>query len=260
MVVNDIMEYFKSLAPYRLNQRNGRYRTDISCCVGAHLAHFMNAGSCYTEGMDAWGRHIGGNAAHGLLLLRNAGAGWDPFGGAEWPMHPAKVFENLMAVEDLPDTRGANFTDVELSYCDLSKGDFRYSTFFGTTLVGTKFREADLTGAIINGAEAPDADFSNARFDHAHIIHSYMYDCRFKGASFIRTNMRHTDFSKSDFERAYFEDAVASGVRLKKSIFHKTRVNSANADNAPADKVPDWNAMSKPSESLSDERRMAETA
>ena len=42
------------------------------------------------------------NRAHLVIILREAGAGHDPFGNAEWPSTPAQVWENLPRCSNSP--------------------------------------------------------------------------------------------------------------------------------------------------------------
>ena len=75
---------------------------------------------------DAWGRMMNANRAHLVIMLREAGAGHDPFGDAEWSSTPTQVWENLAQVEQLPTLNGA----------DLSRVDFKWADLTGVNLTG----------------------------------------------------------------------------------------------------------------------------
>ena len=76
---------------------------------------------------DTWGEMMNANRAHLVIMLREAGAGHDPFRNAEWSSTPAQVWENIAQMEQLPDLKDA----------DLSGVDFKWANLIGTNLKGT---------------------------------------------------------------------------------------------------------------------------
>ena len=110
---------------------------------------------------DAWGRMMKANRAHLVIMLREAGAGHDPFGDAEWPSTPTQVWQNLAQVEQLPNLDGA----------DLSGVDFRWAT-----LMGANLSHADLRGAIIDGTFLDEADLTGANVTGVNLNAAYLDD------------------------------------------------------------------------------------
>ena len=57
-----------------VDQTKGIWQDDGKCCVGARLAHALNEKSGdFLKGIDAFAKTIGGNRAHVILMLREAG-------------------------------------------------------------------------------------------------------------------------------------------------------------------------------------------
>ena len=173
-------DYFTDLPADRIDQEFPSFKPNRPCCVGAHLARLFCEHAFqtdYREGMEAWGQAVGGNRAHGILLLRNAGAGHDPFGTERWHWPPAEVFRRVAAVETLPDLRHANLRSMRLAGADLSGADFAgadlrradlsFSNLTGTKLVGTNLAFAQLEKATLTDADLSGADLSGADLRHA---------------------------------------------------------------------------------------------
>ena len=265
MNVKSIVKYFKNLDPDMFNQSVGSYHKGESCCVGAHLAHFMGVGNRYTGGIKAWARHVGGNAAQAMLLLRNAGAGHDPFGVDPWPLHPAEVFANLIFIEELPDTRNADFNGVELPDSDFQGADLENSTFHGASVMGSTFRDANLSGVVFDGVEASYVNFSYANLTKAAIVNSCMEDCDFNNAALVGTDMRNSYFVGASFSHAFLTDVNVENANFRDAVFYRTHVNSANwpksvdvrhmlLDKAPnwEDTPPDWMSMMEEKEAVAE--------
>ena len=138
-----IRKVYRTVTAPGLTQSQAQWRADGKCCAGARMAHALGVASGnFLEGADAWAKEMGGNRAHAILMLRHAGAAYDPFGPEDWPLNPLEVWANLSAEEDLPDLRGANLRGVDLRGADLRDAYF----------TGANLEEADLSGADLRGA------------------------------------------------------------------------------------------------------------
>ena len=100
------------------------------------MTQLFHAPSALNSLPEAWGRMMGANRAHLVIMLREAGAGHDPFGDAEWPSTPTQVWENLAKVEQLPNLDGADLSGLDFKWADLSNTDLTGTDLRWTTLVG----------------------------------------------------------------------------------------------------------------------------
>ena len=165
--------------------RPGCFLRERPCCVGAHLAHALDVGFGFFAGIDAWAVMMGGNRAHAILLLRQAGAPHDPLGGRRWETPAATVFERLSAIEEMPslqgaDLGGANLEAAGLGGADLRGADLRYANLEHAHLVAANLRGADLKGVFMAYANLWDADLQGADLRNANL----------RGATFGGTNLR----------------------------------------------------------------------
>ena len=204
-----IAAYFADLPASRLQQVSGDYHPTRPCCVGAHLAHILGVSqpgdapeTDFLRGADAWAQAVGGNRAHAILLLRNAGAPHDPFGPARWPTPPAAVFARLMTVEQLPETAAADFTRCTFANADLRAADLshvklsmagmrqanleganlRYANLNSANLWQAKLPYADLTGARVHGATIVEADLTGARLTRVDLSTAFLHGTHVEGA------------------------------------------------------------------------------
>ena len=150
---------------------------------------------------DAWGRMMNANRAHLVIMLREAGAGHDPFSDAEWPSTPAQVWENLAKVEQLPDLEGANLSGVDFKWADLAHAKLK-----GADLSGTDLRWADLTATDLTGANLTGADLS-----WASLMEADLQDADLRGAILNRTNLTGADLTRTNMagvnlHSAYLDD------------------------------------------------------
>ena len=118
---------------------------------------------------DAWGRMMNANRAHLVIMLREAGAGHDPFSDAEWPSTPAQVSENLAKVEQLP-----NLEDADLSRIDFKWADLANANLTGADLSATDLRWADLTAADLQDANLTGADLNRTNLTNADLTGTNM--------------------------------------------------------------------------------------
>ena len=123
MSILNVVKYFENLPPDRIDQANEVYTYEKPCCVESHLAHLLQAHRVRMAGVDALARQFYGNRAHLILMLRECGAGYHPFGPDPWPTPPAEVFQQLAEIETLPSLVGADLTEADLYMADLHKTD-----------------------------------------------------------------------------------------------------------------------------------------
>ena len=127
-----IRKVYKTVTAPGLDQSQAQWRADGKCCAGARMAHALGVASGdFLEGADAWAKEMGGNRAHAILMLRHAGAAYDPFGPEDWPLKPLEVWANLSSEEDLPDLRGANLRDVDLRNADFTGANLEWADLSG---------------------------------------------------------------------------------------------------------------------------------
>ena len=136
----------------------------FKCCVGAKLAlayqvadHHVDD---YINGVDAFAEAVGGNRAHIILMLKQAGAGRNPLGAAPWPLSREEVWDNLAKIEDLPKLPGADLRGANLYEADLSEADLRVANLSKADLQGANLSEAELQGADLRRANLSEADLS----------------------------------------------------------------------------------------------------
>ena len=96
------------------------------------MAQMFHTPSVLNSLPDAWCLIMKANRAHLVIMLREAGAGHDPFGNAEWSSTPTQVWEKLAQVQQLPTLDGADLSGVDFKWADLGL---------------TKLSNVDLTGA-----------------------------------------------------------------------------------------------------------------
>ena len=180
--------YFTKLPYWRIDPEYGFYHRTRACSVGAHLGYLLQASFDQRQGIEAWARTFGGNTAHAVLLLREAGAGHDPFGPKPWALNPADVFTYAATVEELPEITGADFHGIRLDIAHLRGVDFsgaflRKASFFGCDLRLARFTDkADARSADFRSANLEDADFTAADVRKAHFGRAYLANTRFEGA------------------------------------------------------------------------------
>ena len=240
---NEIVRYFETLPPEMLNQQNWVYKPGESCCVGAHLAHILTQDQEFTQGADAWAHLIGGNRAHAILILRQAGAPHDPFSEEIWNVPPARVFEAAAKVETLPGLRGADLSHTVLSNADLQGADLREANLQhammdnvylqGADLSGANLQSAylgesrldgaTLTGADLEGVVLPDAQMTGVNLDGANLRGAHLQMANLKNSSLKQANLKGADLWKANLEEANLTGANLEGA----NIFD---VNLRNAD------------------------------
>ena len=121
------------------------------------------------------------NRAHLVIMLREAGAGHDPFGNTEWSSTPAQVWENLAQVQQLPTLNGADLSGVDFKWADLTGVNLKGANLAGAdlrwaTLMGANLKGVDLRGAIINGTILDEADLTGANVTGVNLRSAYLDD------------------------------------------------------------------------------------
>ena len=167
ITTSEITDYFRGLPADRLDQTIGLWTEGTPCCVGAHLAHLLSAGTDYLDGADVWANLVGGNRAHAILILRECGAPRDPFSSEPWLTPPAEVFARAEQVEELPSLRGADLRDAVLMLADLRGSDLSRADLRGADLSGTDLSGANLSGTDLSGAKLEGADLDGAVLEGA---------------------------------------------------------------------------------------------
>ena len=136
-----------------LDQNAAIWRPDGKCCVGARLAHALNVESGrFMGGANAFAESIGASLVQLILMLRAAGAPYDPFGIDEWQTGHPEIFRRLAKIETLPETRNAHVPRIFLINMKVA----------GANLANANFNESDLYGADPSGANLQGATFTKA--------------------------------------------------------------------------------------------------
>lgn len=190
--IKDVIRDTSVITEREVDQGMGCYRHSKPCCVGALLAgHFKvhrDNSYDYMRGYKAFAEALGGNGAHVIMMLRQAGAGEYPFNSKDWDIPVKEVWNNLYAIETLPtitehkfhecNFEGHNFDDIDLTRCDFFDSDFTDASLKNAVCVETDFtcdmRRANFSGAYLDRCNFAEADLGLANFSGATII-----KCRF---------------------------------------------------------------------------------
>ena len=210
----------------------GKYQKDEACCVGARLAAFFDVAhgltSDYREGVDAFAIELGGNVAHVIVMLQEAGAGHDPLSGAPWKITRQAAWNRLLAVEELPSLRGADLSYLALIDYNVQGSDFTGADLSRSDLDKTCFEDCDLTRANLRLASLEHTNFQRATlakadlscltsrrtyFDHANLQEAYFSDTEIRDGSFTHADLRKADL-KNAVLRGFFEGANLLGCRV----------------------------------------------
>lgn len=181
-------------APAAIDQELPEPSADGACCVGARLGMHLNVGydhpyglPYYLLGADAWARSMGATRAHAILLLRQAGAGFNPFSALPWETAVEEVAMTLRTIEELPSLVGANLRRADLRGADLS---------------GWDLHGADLSGANLERANLSETNLSEACLFYANLLHAVLKDTHLEGA-----DLRYAQAKWSSFGQAHTRGA-----------------------------------------------------
>ena len=233
-----IKEAFEQTAEVVCNgpwdQSVGHWDPDKPCCVGARLVGALSAldldstdkfsfegKGCrhYIKGIDAFAKLIGGNRAHVILMLKEAGAGHNPLSEAPWPSSREEVWARAARIETLPDLAGANLTGANLTGAyladaDLSGADLSGADLYRANLIDTSLKYANLTGADLAGANLIDADLSDADLSDADLTGADLSGAYLKGANLSDTSLKYANLTGADLAGANLTGAYLTGAYL----------------------------------------------
>ena len=180
MTIQETIEKVRETASLpNMNPSQECWQDNSQCSLEARLCHALSSENVHLYDLpDAWGRMMGANHAHLVIMLREAGAGHDPFGDTEWTISPAQVWENLARVEQLPDLNGADFSGVDFKHADLNGADLTGTDLRWAGLAGANLSNADLRGAIVGGTSTNRADLTGANMTGVCLNHAYLDQAR----------------------------------------------------------------------------------
>ena len=246
-----IADYFASLQHGAVRQSRGVYYHGTPCCVGAHLANYFDKAFAdqtdYIRGADSLSIALGMNRAQVVLLLKQSGAGPDPFGAQTWENCPAHVFRMLSKIESAPSLvaadlawaaltaanlqgvvmpraklKHANMNGIRAEGINLAHADLSYASLEGANLRGANLRGANLTFAHLHTANLKEADLRGANLQNA-----YIYRADLCGA-----NMADANLSKADLRRVNLEGADVTRCNMNRTVLLYATGTLRNLDQA----------------------------
>ena len=198
------------------------WRKDNRYSLIAQLFHALSSENVHPYSLpDAWGRMMKANRAHLVIMLREAGAGHDPFGNAEWSSTPTQVWENLAQVQQLPTRDGADFSGLDfkwadlgltkLSNVDLTGADLRWTSLMDVNLKGANLTGADLRWANLDGSDLSNANLTGADLRWATLAGANLSNADLRGAIIDGTNLDEADLTGANvtgvnLHSAYLDD------------------------------------------------------
>ena len=209
--------------PDLIDESTGDFSRGGNCCAGSRLA--MELGikegdkiaerlGFYLAGADTWAQKMGGCRAHAILMLRECGAGHDPFGAEPWLTPPEEVAERLaLHYEALPDLTYADLSNVDLSWADLRGQDLRFANFYKANLDDADLSDAKLGGVIMAHAVADEALLVNVSMRDARLEWASLTYADLRGADLRYANVWQTDFHGADFSDANLAGANFNQVK-----------------------------------------------
>ena len=171
------------------------------------MAQLFHTPSVVDSLSDPWCLLMKANRAHLVIMLREAGAGHDPFGNAEWSSTPTQVWENLAQVQQLPTLDGADFSGLDFKWADLDGADLSNVDLSGAnlrwaSLMDANLKGADLTGADLRWAELDGADLSNANLTGTDLRWTTLMDADLKGVDLRGAMIDGTILTEADLTGA----------------------------------------------------------
>ncbi len=169
---------------------------------------------------------------------------------------PTTVFDRrCLAIWLIVNNKGNNrtFTDVDLSFSDLSGGNLQNANLAGIDLSGADFTNADLRGANLTNAILRTLDLRGTKMDDTtnitnrwrtiwNIINDPKPDRSHPntdlslgfwiGATLERADIHNSDFTRGIMDDVNFEDANATAARFISVEFHGANFKNANLQNA----------------------------
>lgn len=215
------MGYIKQLREvptHMIDQSVGYARYTDPCCVGAHLAIIIGCerreGDDYRYGAHTWAKWMGGNMAHAVVMLRQAGAGDRPLSAEPWPISHQAVCDNLMTVETLPSLKGEVFQGENFDWMNLSGSDFTGACLQNSRMSFANFNECDFTDADMRGITAEETSFDDAIFVNTKLGKSNLVNSYWRGAKIINVN-----FHDCHMKGIQLTDAVIQNPVFKDTTF-----------------------------------------
>ena len=222
MSILNVVKYFENLPPDRIDQANEVYTYEKPCCVESHLAHLLQAHRVRMAGVDALARQFYGNRAHLILMLRECGAGYHPFGPDPWPTPPAEVFQQLAEIETLPSLVGADLTEADLYMADLHKTDLTQANLTEAIL-----SYADLSGATLTWADLTGATLIQTNLSEANLTEANLSETNLTEATLIQANLRKANLDEANLRDANLTEANLTGALLLGVDLSATDLNGA---------------------------------
>lgn len=175
------------LDPDMFYQAGGSYMdSETPCCVGAHMANLLDvAYNCeddFLAGIDKWISIVGGNRAHAILMLREAGAGHNPLSGVQWATPFSDVWQNLWRIEQLPSLSNVDLSGTCLHEVNFKRMDLHGSSFSAAYVNESNFKHANLRNCNFHKADCEGANFKYANLSNARFGMAYVGDIKTKGA------------------------------------------------------------------------------
>ena len=191
------------------------------------IAQMFHTPSVQDSWSETWRLTMRANRAHLVIMLREAGAGHDPFGNAEWPSTPAQVWENLAKVEQLPNLDGADLSGVDFKWAnlcltnlpnvDLTGADLRWTSLMDINLKGANLTGADLRWANMDGVDLSNANLTGADLRRTTLAGANLSHTDLRGAIVDGTNLDEADLTGAnvtgvDLNAAYLDDTKLDGI------------------------------------------------
>ena len=173
------------------------------------MAQLFHTPSVLDSLPDSWCLMMKANRAHLVIMLREAGAGHDPFGDAEWPSTSTQVWENLAKVEQLPTLDGADLSGLDFKWADLDGADLSNVDLTGANLrwanlMDTNLSNTNLTGADLRWADLDGADLSNANLTGTDL----------RWATLMDVNLSHADLRGAIVDGTILVEADLTGANV----------------------------------------------
>ena len=220
--MNQIKKTVKKIIPAILagerDQSVGTAHSERPCCVGAKLAVAMmledlGGDGDYLRKANAFAEAMGGNRAHLILMLQEAGAGHNPLSSEAWPNSREKVFAKLAEMEELPSLREANLqrTDLQEAY-----------------LQGANLQEAYLQGANLQEAILWRANLQEATLWEVNLQEAYLWEANLRGADLQGANLREATLWGADLREANLQGADFWKANLQRADLRKANLQGAD--------------------------------
>ena len=192
------------------------------------MAQLFRTPSAWNSFPPTWCLMMKANRAHLVIMLREAGAGHDPFGDAEWSSTPAQVWENLGQLEQLPTLNGADLSGTDFKWADLNGADLSNANLTGINFKWASLMDADLLGANLTGADLRWADLDGADLEGADLTGTDLRWTTLMGANLSNADLRGAIIDGTNLDEANLTGANLTGVNLHSAYLDdKTRLDGA---------------------------------